>query len=289
MHENYLKELWIAEGTTSYFDGLILVRCGLSPVGPMVTRLAGTVQYDRQRPGNKIQSLSESSYDAWIKFWKGGQQSFNAESDYYGKGSSVSMLLDLEIRQRSANKHSLDDVMRALYHRFPLSGKGYTVDDFQKISEEFAGSSLKTFFENYVHGTTPLDWETSLRYAGLELQALDSERKVTLGAQTYDQNGRAMVHGVVTGTPAYDAGIDIGDEIVAVSGRRVRNSELQDRIAEFKAGDKVKITLFRDDALRDIEVTLRLQDVPSYKVVKTASPTPLQKSIYETWLKAKWE
>jgi predicted metalloprotease with PDZ domain len=289
MHENYLKELWIAEGTTSYFDGLLLVRCGLSPASNMIIGLASTVQYDRQRPGNKIQSLSESSFDAWIKFWKGGQQSFNAESDYYGKGSAVSMLLDLEIRQRSGNTHSLDDVMRTLYHRFPLSGMGYTVDDFQKISEEFAGSSLKNFFDNYVHGTIPLDWEGSLRYAGIDLQALDSERKAWLGAQTYDQSGRTMVRGVLTGSPAYDAGLDIGDEILAINGRRVRNSEFQDRIAEFKAGDMVSVTFFRDDALRELEVTLRLQDVPSYKAVKTANATPLQKSIYESWLKTKWE
>jgi predicted metalloprotease with PDZ domain len=289
MHENYLKELWIAEGTTSYYDGLILVRCGLSPAAQMVSGLAGTVQYDRQRPGNKIQSLSESSFDAWVKFWKGGQQSFNSESDYYGKGSGVSLLLDLEIRQRSNNRHSLDDVMRALYHRFPLTGKGYTVDDLQKISEEFAGSSLKSFFDGYVHGTAPLDWETTLRYAGLDLQALDSERKPWLGAQAYDQNGRTMVRGILAGSPAYDAGLDIGDEILAINGRRVRSSELQDRVAEFKAGDKVKVTFFRDDVLRDLEVTLRLQDVPPYKVIKIASPTPLQKSIYESWLKTKWE
>jgi predicted metalloprotease with PDZ domain len=89
--------------------------------------------------------------------------------------------------------------MRALYHRFPLSGKGYTVDDLQKISEELAGSGLKSFFDNYVHGTTPLDWETTLRCAGLELQALDSERKPWLGAQAYDQNGRTMIRGILTG------------------------------------------------------------------------------------------
>ncbi|MCX6132290.1 MAG: PDZ domain-containing protein [Ignavibacteriales bacterium] len=289
MHENYVKELWIAEGTTSYFDGLLLVRCGLHPAGSVVNGLGAIVQNDRQRPGNKVQSLSESSFDAWVKFWKGGQQSFNAESDYYGKGSNVSMLLDLEIRQRSDNKHSLDDVMRALYRRFPITSKGYTVDDLQKISEELAGSSLKSFFVNYVHATTPLDWETALRYAGLDLQAMDSERKPWLGAMTFDQAGRTMIRGIITGSPAYDAGLDIGDEILAINSRRVRNSDLPDRVAEFKPGEKVKVTLFREDALREFDVTLRLQDVPPYKVVKTANPTPLQKSIYESWLKTKWE
>jgi len=288
LHENYLKELWIAEGSTSYYDGLLLVRCGLSSASTFVTGIGGTVQADRMRPGNKIQSLLESSFDAWVKFWKNGQQSYNAESDYYGKGSNVSFLLDLEIRQRSKNKHSFDDVMRALYRRFPLSGNGYTVDDLQKISEELAGSSLKSFFENYVHGTTPLDWETTLRYAGLELRPRESDHKPWFGAQTMDQNGRAIIRGIVAGSPASDARLDLGDEIVALNGRRVRSSDLQDRIAELKPGETVKLTVFREDNLREFAVTLRLPDVPSYNVVKVDQPTPLQKSIYESWLKTTW-
>jgi predicted metalloprotease with PDZ domain len=252
--------------------------------------MAGMVRADRQRPGDKIQSLDESSFDAWIKFWKSGQQAYNSESDYYGKGASASLLLDLEIRQRSNNRHSLDDVMRTLYQRFPLAGgHGYTVDDIQKVAGEFAGSSLKTFFDDYVHGTVPLDWESALRYAGLDLQARDSERKPWLGVWTSDQNGRTRINMVVAGSPAYDAGLDFGDEILAVNGRRVRSSDLQERIAEFKPGDKVKITLLREDTLREFEVALRLEDIPPYKIVKVEKPTDLQKAIYESWLKTKWE
>jgi predicted metalloprotease with PDZ domain len=91
-----------------------------------------------------------------------------------------------------------------------------------------------------------------------------------------------------SGSPAYDARLDIGDEILAINGRRVRSSELTDRIADFKPGDEVKITVFRDNMLREFEATLRLQDVPAYKATKTASPTPLQKAIFESWLTAKW-
>lgn len=288
MREGYSKELWIAEGSTSYFDGLLLVRSGLSPASGIMGQITGMVQGDRQRPGNKIQSLSESSFDAWIKFWKGGQQAYNAESDYYGKGATVSFLLDLEIRQRSQNKHSYDDVMRALYRRFPLSGKGYTIDDVQKISEELAGSSLKKFFENYIHGTTPIDWEGSLLYAGLDLRAKEPDGKPWFGAMTMDQNGRTVVRGIVAGSPASDARLDLGDEIIALNGQRVRSTEFQDRIAEFKPGDVVKMAIFRDDALREISVTLRQPEVPSYSANKVDQPTPLQKSIYESMLQTKW-
>jgi len=288
--ENYLRELWVAEGTTSYYGQLFLTRAGFISASSSLDAIAHMVQGDRQRPGDKIQSLDESSFDAWIKFWKNLQQAYNSESDYYGKGADVSLLLDLEIRQRSNNKHSLDDVMRALYQRFPLAGgRGYTDDDLQRVSEEFAGSSLKTFFDNYVHGTAPLDWETALRYAGLDLQPRDAERKTWLGVWTSDQSGRARVNVVVAGSPAYEAGLDYGDEILAIDGQRIRSSDLQDRIAEYKPGDAVKITLFRGDKLREFDVTLRLQDVPPYRIVRVEKPTDLQRAIYESWLGKKSE
>lgn len=220
---------------------------------------------------------------------RGNQQGYNSETDFYGKGSNVSLVLDVEIRQRSNNKHSLDDVMRTLYRRFPLSGHGYTVVDFQSVAEQLAGGSLKKFFDDYVHGTVPIDWERFIGYAGLALQAKDSERKPWLGMQTADRDNRTRVMGVVAGSPAYDAGVDIGDEVVALNGLRVRASDLPERIAEMKPGDKVRLTVFRRDRLREIDITLRLQDVPVYKVTKVERPTPLQKAIYESWLNTKWE
>jgi predicted metalloprotease with PDZ domain len=290
MHENYVKELWVAEGTTDYYGSLILARTGLVSISAALDQIANMVYGDRERPGNKIQSVEESSFDAWVKLWKGNQQSYNSETDYYGKGADVSLVLDLEIRQRSGNKHSLDDVMRTLYHGFPLSGgKGYTVDDVQRIAETFAGGSLKSLFDEYVRGTKPIDWKSTLRYAGLELQGKDSDRKPWLGAYTYDQNGRTIIRSVSAGSPAYDAGLDLGDEIVALSGQRVRSTDLQDRISEHKAGETVKVTIFRDDKLKDFTIVLRLQDIPSYKIAKIAHPTELQKAIFESWLKTKWE
>jgi len=289
MKENYVKELWIAEGTTSYYGGLLLTRAGFLPDSSYLQGVAASVQGDRQRPGNRLQSATESGFDAWIKYWKQNQQAYNSESDYYDKGADVSLVLDLEIRYCSNNTYSLDDVMRTLYQRFPLSGPGYTIDDFQAVAEQFAGGSLKKFFEDHVYGTLPLDWERSLGYAGLSLQARDAERKPWLGLQTVDRENRTRVTLVIAGSPAYEAGLDINDEIVALNGYRVRSTELQQRIAELKPGDKITLTVLRDNRLRQFDVTLRLQDVPAYKIVKVEKPTNLQKAIFESWLKTKWE
>jgi predicted metalloprotease with PDZ domain len=288
LRENYVKELWVSEGTTSYYGGLLLLRGGMSPASSAYEWLAGTVQGERQRPGNKVQSVSESGFDAWIKYWKEHQQGYNFESDYYDKGSDVSLVLDLEIRQRSNNKYSLDDVMRSLYRQFPLGGRGFANGDLRAIAEKLAGSSLKRFFDDYVDGTVPIDWERALGYAGLTVQAKSDDRKPWLGLMTSDRENRTRVMNVVVGSPAYDAGVNIGDEILALNGVRVQTSSLNDRLSDYRPGDKVTLTVFRRDRLRTFELALRLQDVPSYKVEKVSQPTPLQKSIFESWLKTTW-
>jgi predicted metalloprotease with PDZ domain len=94
---------------------------------------------------------------------------------------------------------------------------------------------------------------------------------------------------ITAGSPAYDAGVDVGDEVVALNSLRVRTSDFQDRLADYKPGDKVKLAVFRRDRIREFEITLRLQDVPAYEVSKVEQPTPLQKSIFESWLKTTWE
>lgn len=109
----------MSEGSTSYFDDLILLRTGHSDARSYLEIIAQMVNNERSRFGNAVQPLAESSFDAWIKYWRGRQNSQNAESDYYGKGAQVSLLLDLEIRQRSKNKHSLEEVMRTMFRRFP--------------------------------------------------------------------------------------------------------------------------------------------------------------------------
>ena len=284
--ENYAKELWVAEGTTSYYTSLILIRAGLSTSARYVGQLAGQIQGDRQRPGNSIQSASESSFDAWVKYWKGKEQSYNAEADYYDRGSDLSLFLDLEIRNRSKNKASLDDVMKALFKRFPWNGTGYTVDDVRKLCDEYSGSSLKQFFDDYVYGTKPLEWEKVLLYAGLEAKPKD-EQKSWFGA--FVRGDQPRILRLVAGSPAYNAGLNTNDEIIAMNGYRISAGDFNSRVGEMKAGDVVKLTVMRSDKLKEFSVTLVNNPVPDYTVTKLSDPTPLQKAIYESWLMTKWD
>lgn len=287
--ENYSRELWIAEGTTSYYDELLLVRAGFQSSDKYLEQIASAIQVDRQRPGNTEQSLAESSFDAWVKYWRSNPQAYNYETDYYSRGAAVSMVLDLELRAMTGNRSSLDDVLREMWKRFPLDQSGYTVEDFRKVAEGVAGGSLERFFGDHVFGTKPLPWERMLGYAGLEVTTKDTMPKTWIGLGTSDVGERTIVNRVVAGSPAAEAGLDLGDEILALNGYRVRSADITNRVQERKHDEKVTLTFFRNDRIREITVAVDYNLVPAYTLKRSALPTEMQKDIYQRWLSTTWK
>jgi predicted metalloprotease with PDZ domain len=282
--ENYTEELWMAEGTTSYFDGVLLVRAGLSSRERFLEGVAHGVYDDRLRPGNGVQSLAQSGFDAWIKYWRGNREAFNEESDYYEKGAAASLVLDLEIRHATGNARSFADVMRELYMRFPRQGPGYTNADVRSLAREIGGEGMKGVFDSLVNGTGSIDWERVLAYAGLELVASDAAPGVWTGMDFSESGGRVRITRVIAGSPSYVGGLDIGDEVVAMDGVRITASGLGQRLKDFSPGGTIRLAVFRNDRLRDFTVKLEKPRVTPYRVRQMENTTPEQKAILESWL-----
>jgi len=282
--ENYVEELWMAEGTTSYYDKLLLVRAGLMSREKFLFALAQMLYRDRSRPGNAVQSLAESGYDAWIKYWQENREAFNAEVDYYEKGMAVSLLLDLEIRGRTANAHSLDDVMRTLLSRYPRSSAGYTNADVRRVVAELGGDAMRELFDDFVYKTLPLPWEQALDYAGLEVVGEENPPKVWAGMELSDWGGRTRITRVSAGSPAADAGLDIDDELLAVDGFRTSAGEFSRIIAPLKPGTTMELTVFRGGRLRAFSLTLAAPKVLSCTVRESAQMNAAQKAILDSWL-----
>src|SRR6201999_4282340 len=117
-NENYTTDLWIAEGFTTYYQDLIVHRTGLYPTDNYLKVLGDEISLLENQPGAKIQTLAESSYDAWIKAYRPNENSVNSTISYYNKGAEVAMMLDLEIINDSKGKYSLDDVMKYMYDTY---------------------------------------------------------------------------------------------------------------------------------------------------------------------------
>ena len=286
--ENYTKLLWVAEGITDYYDRLTLRRAGFVSDQEFLQDTAKAIENLQKTPGRLVQSTEEASFDAWIKYYRQDENSVNSQISYYDKGAILGLLLDLEIRKRS-NK-SLDDVMRYLYQEFYKKKRNYTPEDFQKACELMAGASLEQFFARYVRGREELDYNGALAAAGLRL-ATDTTanptgrgQKVFFGADLVQEQDRLMVRRVYAGSPAYEQGLNAGDQILAVNNMRATKEFFDARIAEKRPGDLITLTIFRFDDLRTLPIKLGPSSHGPYRIVAVDKPTPEQQRVYQSWL-----
>jgi predicted metalloprotease with PDZ domain len=292
--EVYTGALWLVEGVTAYYDELVLARAGLTTGDRYLELQADRLRSHFDTPGRTRQSLSESSFDAWIKYYQRDENSLNSQISYYEKGQLVAMILDLEIRARSRSRRSLDDVLRALWAKYGREDRGYDEKDLEPLYSEVAGFDVDEFFSAHIHGVEEPDWSRYLAHAGLEMKA--AKRKASdplptrLGAITERrEGGRIELATVLEGSPAYEGGLSAKDEIVAIEGRRVTADQLDDRLADFAPGDAVRFTFFRDEDLR--ETTVRLGDGSKTitRLVKRKDASPDERALYEAWLGRPWE
>src|SRR5689334_7081641 len=248
--ENYTKNLWVAEGITDYYADVALRRAGLISEEDFLDAAARSFQGLQNTPGRLVQSAEEASFDAWIKYYRQDENSINSQVSYYDKGAILGLLLDLEIRKRSNGTKSLDDVMRYLLAEYFKKDRNYGPEDFQKTCELMAGSSLEEFFAKYVRSRDELDYNAALNVAGLQLETTKNEEgkpveEAFFGADTEWVNDRLLVRRVSAGSPAYDQGLNTGDQIVALNNMRVTKEFFDARMAEKKPGDLINLTIFR--------------------------------------------
>jgi len=286
-NENYTKLLWVAEGGTEYYSNILLRRAGLISDKDFLSGRASGIQQLADRPGRLEQSLEDSSFDAWIKYYRPDENAVNNQISYYDKGEIVNMMLDVTIRASSSGAKSLDDVLRYLYTEHYKKGKNYTPEEFQKICETMAGKSLDDFFAKYVRGTTDIDYDSIVSGIGLTLRtSAAGANRAYIGADMSEAGGTLTIRSIAAGTPAYEQGLNTGDQIVAVDGYRASQNFLNSYIGDRKPGDKIRLTIFRFDKLREIELTLGASGRKEYSFAPVASPTDEQKKLYAAYLNA---
>jgi len=284
-NENYTKLLWVAEGGTEYYSNLLLERAGIISAKEFLAGKADSIAQLQARPGRFETSVEEASFDAWIKYYRQDENSINNQISYYDKGEIVNMMLDLTIRTASNGSKSLDDVMRHLYTGFYKKGRNYTPEDYQKVSEMMAGKSLDDFFSKYVRREGEIDYSSIFAGIGVKVDAAQSNKnKAYLGADTAEDGGRLTIRSVPAGTPAYDQGLNTGDQIVAIDGYRANTQFLQSYLGEKKPNDTVRLTIFRLDKLREVNFVLGSNGRSDYSLSPVDAPSEAQKTLYRGYL-----
>jgi predicted metalloprotease with PDZ domain len=291
--ETYTKSLWIAEGITSYYDDLILRRCGIYSVPDYLEAFCVNVNLMVSLPGGKWQSAEEASFDSWIKHYRPNENSPNVLCSYYTQGAVIGWMLDLEIRRKTESRKSLDDVMRLVYERTYLKeNSGYTDEEFESACNEIAGDVVTSeIYETRVQNRKPVDFQRYLGYAGLQLtpKSKPESEQGFLGVKMRSDTGRSTIANVLVGTGAEQSGISAGDEVIGVDSLRVDISRLSAYISNRRPGSSVRLTTARDGALFETNVELGLKPPFEYRIIKADTASEEQKNVFKYWLLAKYE
>jgi predicted metalloprotease with PDZ domain len=285
--ENYTRLLWWFEGGTSYYDWRILRLSGRATLTEYLAHLADEIAYLDHTPGRLVHSLEEASFDAWIKLYRPDENSPNSSVSYYRKGEVVCALLDIEIRHRSGGRASLDEVMRHLWTAYGKPGRPVPEEGMQALFEEVTGVSLGDLFGGWIRGTEDLPYERVLALAGLRLDRTSraDAPPVSLGARLRSEGGRIFVANVQRDAAAQRAGIDPGDELIAIDGRRVESTSLDGLFAGRSPGDSADVVVARDGRLLTRSVALDPPRRDKVKIVPLADATPEQRALCTHWLR----
>ncbi|QDQ28629.1 M61 family metallopeptidase [Chitinimonas arctica] len=301
--EAYSRLLWAFEGLTSYYDDLVLVRAGLIELDSYLELLSQTITGVLRTPGHTVQTLEDSSFDTWIKYYRPDENAPNSMVSYYTKGALAGLCLDLHIRRQTGGKRSLDDVMRTLWQRYGrdfYEGKPVGVPEaaWEAVAEEVTGLALKPLFDHFLRSTDALPLQESLAEVGIQWQArgqvgaadkggwLEKSKPsgVWLGARMGSDSGLVKLSHVLSDGPAMAAGLSANDVLVAIDGLKASQANLDAALVAAKPGDKLEVLAFRRDELMKFKV--KLEAAPANTVgLKAVEDDAAKLEARKAWLK----
>jgi len=269
--ESYTRQLWIFEGITSYYDDLNLLRSGLISLNSYLELMGKTITQVYRGQGRYQQSVSESSFDAWIKAYRPNENSPNTNVSYYSKGALIAFALDLRLRRDS--HITLDNIMRQLWLKYGKPLIGLVEGKLEQLIQTQSGLDLNDFFQRYVYGCEDLPLAELLEYIGIEsqlraplfsqdtggihwLNKSDSQLTVNLGIKLSASNPPQITH-VENNSAAEIAGLAGKDELIALAGLKVNAQNIDELLAQFKIGDTIDIFFFRNAELQQRQLTFK--------------------------------
>ncbi len=300
--ESHTRQLWAFEGITAYYDDLALARSGMIDEASYLELLGQTMTRVWRGSGRFKQSVAESSFDSWTKFYKQDESAPNNIVSYYTKGSLVALALDQTIRQATQQHKSLDDLMRLLWQTYGKPGKGLAEKEIEALASKVAGIDLTDFFSKYLYGTedlpladifSPLGINFCLRPAksaddkgGKPGENSTTRPVVTLGARVMPDPAGAMLSAVFDNAPAQAAGLSANDLIVALDGIKVNKERLEKLISTYPPGSAVKIHAFRRDELMEFDLQLTEAPLDTCYLEINAASSEAQNTNRRHWLQS---
>lgn len=285
--ENYTTALWIMEGITSYYDNLIIRRCGFYDEKEYLSQLVNEFNIVYNRPGHMYQSAARSSYDTWIKHYRPDENSHNVTISYYNKGAMHSMALDLKIIAETNGKYRLDDVLKKAYETFYLiENKGFEEYEFHQLAEDVTGVDLSEIF-SAAHSVIEVDYNKYFNRVGYELIDLNATETIpSLGFKSHYQDGKTIVKTIDRDSGAWIGGLNVHDEIIAINNHRLEeNSKALDYFLSKSAiDDTLSFLIARDAIIYTLEIPVMASNKKNFVIQRKENASLQEQELGDIWL-----
>ena len=263
--ECYTSLLWVMEGITSYYDELLLLRAGFYTKADFLNKLQSQINYVEGSPGSRVQPVAHASFDAWIKAYRPNENSSNTTMTYYSRGAVIGAVLDAYLIQRSKGKQSLDGFMQLLYQKYALDLKrGFSETEFEQELSNYCGEDMHAFFTKYVNGTAIIPYQKYFEPMGLKVT--DQTSTLTNFGAALEPGEVLKVRTVRSGSAAEDAGISVGDEILACDGFRIDKAGLENKYNNLQPGVSMELLLARDGKLFSTKCVMKTYAKPQFSL-----------------------
>jgi predicted metalloprotease with PDZ domain len=295
--ETYTTLLWLFEGFTSYYDELMLLRVGLITEADYLKLISRHLTQNLRTPARQLQSLTESSFDAWIKYYRQDENAANAVVSYYLKGGLIALLLDVLLR--TTTKKTLDDVMRHLWQHYGKTGVGVPEKVFE-IFSQITDVDLSSFESQFVSACNEPNWTESFASIGLSYATrasltatdrggaspanADSETHPRHWGMIVNDAGDPALRIVINASPAHAAGLCAGDVLTAVDGLRATRANLSKHLARITPGEKIEIAYFRHDVLRTTSIIAPIPAHDTASLALNSKADEVMKARRSEWL-----
>lgn len=267
---NHTRLLWLFEGFTSYYDDLQLFRSKRIDLKAYLKLVANNWNGILRGPGRLKQSLADSSFDAWTKYYQADENTPNAVVSYYGKGALVALGLDLKIRAFSGNRQSLDDLMRLIWQTHGVTLDGIAEDGlddlmFKLLGKEFS-KTWNEFKSHYIFGAQDIPIQKWIDPKMISVKQKTHSKlekiKLQLGLRHSDSNGWLKVTHVLDGGAGQLAGLAPGDLLASINGERITTARWDKVLSSLVTGQVIQICFYRNDLEHECMTVLEDDQIP---------------------------
>ena len=279
-NENYTHNLWLSEGMTSYYSGVILQRMGKISNQDYANRIAAEISSVENTPGSHLESAADASWDAWIKYYRPNENSRNQTVSYYDKGSLLGYVLNAWIIKSTQGQKCMDDVFKYLYQAYYKKlNRGFTDAELEDAFSKVAGTSAKPLFESYVYGVQTPDYQNLFNEFGFTWSNTNEGKSIPYVGFTAVAG---KIVSVYRGASAYVYGLNVGDEIV--SANKANFEGLDKLLADKKVGDTILFSVKRDGLERTFVVPVQQSPMLAFSLTDQKTLNENQKKLRLKWL-----